>query len=65
MVHAIWEKPLCMGDLSLMCKIFIERPVIGYSEQILSAVANESLIPYNRAFNTVTSNATPNQIKNI
>ena len=50
---------------------FLEDCFYCYSQQIISAVANESLIPYNlikehqkhRTFNTVTPNATPNQIK--
>ena len=53
---------------------FLEGCSYCYSCQIISAVANESLIPYNlkkehqkhKTFNTVTPNATSNQIrKNI
>ena len=44
-----------------------------YSQQIVSAVAKESLIPYNltqrvpetQIFNTATPHATPNQIKHM
>ena len=39
---------------------FLEDCFYCYCQQIIPAVANESLIPYG---NTVTSNANPNQIK--
>ena len=45
---------------------FLEDCFYYYSRQIISAVANESLFPYNlinRAFNTVTLNVNPNQKK--
>ena len=50
---------------------FLEDYFYCYSQQILSAVTNESLISYNlikgqqkhRTFNTVTPNDKPNQIK--
>ena len=50
---------------------FLEDCFYCYSQQIVSVVANESLNAYNfikrvpekQAFNTVTPNANPNQIK--
>ena len=52
---------------------FLEDHFYCYSQQVISAVAIASLIPYNqskksqkhRTFNTVTSNANSNQIKKM
>ena len=52
---------------------FLEDHFYCYSQQVISAVAIASLIPYNqskksqkhRTFNTITSNANSNQIKKM
>ena len=64
----------------IVLDIFIERRFLKngcYSQQIISVVAKEPLIPYNHAiplhkehqkqktFNTVTPNFNPNQIKQM
>ena len=60
---------ICIGCIG---RCFLEDCFYRYCQQIISAVANESLIPYNLikrrpetqiTFNTVTSNVNPNQIK--